>query len=1357
MKIQKRFISTAFLLLFSITTLFSQTKSIEYDNNWGKAGFTITNTKDSGIELNYSIENFSFVDMNIKGEVLQNIELPGVFLFNDAGMPSLPIESKMIAIPQNAQAKLKIVDFRTEKFQNIEMAPAPIIPLDTDNHIEYQKDEKVFSKDAFFPEVPFQISETQKLRGVDMVMLGITPFQYNPVTKELIVYKDIKLEITYEAGHFGDDRLRSRFWEPILDDALLNYSALPKIDFSKNSIKAKDDEYEYVILTLDDSDFVEWANVIAEYRRQQGISTGVFTLSDVPGGNTVNSIEDWVDNMYYNWNTPPAAILLLADYGTGNSGIISKSYPHPNSGNYITDNRFADVNNDDLPDIAFARITANDASQLEVMITKFIDYENSPPIAEDFYNHPITALGWQTERWFQICSETIGGFWKNNLGKDPVRINALYGGDPETDPWSIATNTNTVLNYFGPNGLNYIPDEPSELDGWEGGNAEAINEAINAGSFMLQHRDHGSEGGWGEPDYTKANIPGLNNTDLSFIMSINCLTGRFEASNECFAEKFHRYTKNGVNSGALGLIAASQVSYSFVNDTYVWGCYDNMWPDFMPGETADPESRFIYPAFANVAGKNFLHQSSWPANFNNKQITYRLFHHHGDPFLNVYSEVPQDLSVFYQNVHLQNEMSMNLTVNEGSSIALTYFDESQQKTIILATAIANSGSTTLTLGTMPAVGTNMLLTITKQNYFRFTQEIEVINPSGSYDVLEGFVINDGGNQEAEYGETFNLDMTLKNIGVSTSENVLATISTEDSYVVSLVNAENVSFSNIEANGSSTSSGQFTVELDNAIPDEHIVEFDLTITDDSGESYQSTFSITVNAPILTIGDLFVDDSASGNDDGYLDAGETADIIIQAKNNGHASIPNVIGNITSTSMDIVINTPTTAPETLNIDQSEEFIFSVTANEEVLLGTPADIQFILSGGTDSQYTVSETKEIEIGFKPVYCEAGANDPAYFFIEQVQFVEIDNTSEQYLGYTDFTDIYTHVFAGESYPITVTNGVDFPGVQMACWVDWNFDGDFEDANEETILDYEYPNGTASISVPENAHLGNTTMRIRLLFNGAVLPCNFTNAGEVEDYSILVLPEGPYVGNISADTSSICGSGSATLSLSFWNGDQLQWQKSSDAANWENIDGANTNPYTMDDISSTMHFRAVVDMNGYDQQLSNEMTITVFESAIANFTSTINLSAASFINNSTNADEYSWNFVDDFGTSSEQNPTYYYSEIGSYTVSLIASNENCPENEFSTEVNITALGINELNSLGIEIYPNPNKGVFEIKTSLSDVKTRITDLSGRVVYEQTISNRKERIDISKYDDGVYMIHFIVGNETYNTLIIKVSDR
>jgi len=207
------------------------------------------------------------------------------------------------------------------------MAPAAIIPMDTDPTIVYEKNTKVYSTNALYPKNPILISKIVQIRGVDAVMLSVTPFQYNPITEQLIVYRDIKIDITFEGGkgYFGDNRLRNKNWEPILDDALFNYSSLPKIDFNEKIKNAKDGEFEYVILTLDNSDFTDWAETIAEFRRKQGVSTGIFTIADVPGGNDVASIEAWVDDMYNNWTNPPAAVLILADYGTGTSGITSQS------------------------------------------------------------------------------------------------------------------------------------------------------------------------------------------------------------------------------------------------------------------------------------------------------------------------------------------------------------------------------------------------------------------------------------------------------------------------------------------------------------------------------------------------------------------------------------------------------------------------------------------------------------------------------------------------------------------------------------------------------------------------------------------------------------------------------------------------------------------------------------------------------------------------------------------------------------------------------------------------------------------------------------------------------------------------
>ena len=443
--------------------------------------------------------------------------------------------------------------------------------------------------------------------------------------------------------------------------------------------------------------------------------------------------------------------MLLADYSTGTAGITSYLYTHPAGyPNYASDNYFADVTGDDLPEVVFARITGNNNAQFQVMVSKFLKNERNPPTDPLFYNKPITALGWQTVRWFQICSEVVGGFWKNVQGKNPVRVNAVYEGNPTTDAWSTATNTSQVLTYFGPAGLGYIPATPQELGGFSGGTAQGVINAINAGSFMLQHRDHGSYDGWGEPAFNSTSISSLTNVNnkLPFIFSINCQTGAFHNTSECFAEKFHRWTYGGQNSGALGLIAATEVSYSFVNDVYVWGLFDNLWTNFMPGYGTNPASRDVLPAFGNAAGKYFLYQSGWPYNTGDKQVTYRLFHHHGDAFMTVYTEVPQNLNVTHNAALIGGISSFNVTANAGSFIALTVNGE------IIATANGTGSPVSMTIE--PQIpGNDMIVTVTKQNYFRYSSTVTIIPPTGPYVAYENHTISDAsGNNNglADFGE-----------------------------------------------------------------------------------------------------------------------------------------------------------------------------------------------------------------------------------------------------------------------------------------------------------------------------------------------------------------------------------------------------------------------------------------------------------------------------------------------------------------------------------------------------------------------------------------------------------------------------
>lgn len=858
------------IFILTVISIFSYLNSsiINFTDNWNNEGLNLINASETEIILEYSVHEIGLEEIEINGNKMIKPILTGCMLQNDEGMPDLPGFGRYFAIPVNADIELEILSTRKEIFKDINVAPAPRIPLDTETGpLAYSQNQEVYASNSFYPEAPIKLSHITKIRGVDAAILGITPFQYNPVTKELVVYTDIRIQISFKggSGRFGEDKFRNIWWDPILQDVFLNFDSLPSINYLTSSHRTED--YDYIIITPDDPIFIAWADSLSIFRNEQGIRTGVVTTTEV-GGNTVIAIENYIDNAYNNWDIPPSAVLLLGDYGSTGSSIVS-----PIWNNYcVSDNIFADVSNNDMPDVILARMTAQNEDQLSTMIGKVLDYERNPSTNQDFYDHPVTALGWQTERWFQICSESVGGFWHNELGKDQVRINAIYAGNPDVDPWSTATNTYTILNIFGPNGLNYIPASPSQLGGWSGGNAFDINNAINSGAFMLQHRDHGGVTGWGEPDYDTGDLNGLNNEDLVFVFSINCLTGKYNAAQNSFAELFHRHEQ-----GALGLIAASEVSYSFVNDTFVWGMYDNLWKDFLPQFGGSPsESDWIRPAFANAAGKYFLQQSSWPYNSNNKEVTYNLFHHHGCAFTTVHSEMPQQLTVSHADELIAGLESFTVAADEGALIGLTVNGE------VIASVLGTGAP--LEIDIPQQVPNNIMkVTVTKQNHYRYSAEVAIISSDMYVICYDVDYVELGVHAEDSYQslDTLQIDLTLQNIGMQPTGNAVTAILTTDSDKIIIIN-DTMNGQQIPASSNITYTDAFTIELLPLIEDNSTIEFEIEVTS-NGVSWISGFELNCNAPVLEYWDFAV--NVLNGSDQILDPGEQGEIFLGFYNAGN----------------------------------------------------------------------------------------------------------------------------------------------------------------------------------------------------------------------------------------------------------------------------------------------------------------------------------------------------------------------------------------------------------------------------------------------------------------------------------------
>ncbi|MBR4146714.1 MAG: T9SS type A sorting domain-containing protein [Bacteroidales bacterium] len=880
------------LLQLLVITLLAMTANLTMAQTYtfpvkGSQGFAMTNKTRDGAHISYQLGQFSLSQLNYRDEEMSEISIKAVCIPNDAGLPNLPAESRMMAIPQGAKATLSVVRAEQQTFHNVNIAPALRIQAESEEpDMEYKKDMKVYSKNAFYPENPFTVSKSY-IRGVDAVTVSVTPFQYNPVTKDLVVYTDIELAINYEGGngHFGEDRLRSPYWDPILAAELMNYDQLPVIDYEarmQDWIRDGADGAEYLIITPNNDAWAPYAQQLKEYRMQQGIITEVYRLDEMPATTTA-AMKTWFHNAYNTWDIAPVAVCMLGDHGTNMGQYVpAETAPHP-YGSCITDNGYADVvGNDNLPDMVFSRLIAETPEQLPIFVGKQIEYEYTNPNTDpSFYANPITALGWQTERWFQICSEVFGGYMRNH-GYNPQRINCVYSGTPGTS-WSSNQNTSMVVNYFGPNGRGYIPATPSELGGWTGGTPDQVVQAVNNGAFWLQHRDHGEEVGWGEPAVKNSHVAQMNNVGkLPFVMSINCLTGKFNYSNTCFCEAWMRQTYNGQNAGAVGVLCPTETSYSFVNDAFVWGVYDlfdgDFMPDFGPYQPAGPKTGNWMPAFGNVAGKYFLAQSSWPYNTDDKDITYTMFTAHCDAFLRIYTQVPQAITPNHLNVQLAGLTTFQITAPEGTTIALTTGEGENMEILAVATATGSVQNIEIPSQVPPTV---IRLTITGQNYLRYEADIDVIPADGPYVIINQYTLSDEAPQ-LNFGDETGFNIQLKNVGNTQAPAGTITLTSESEYVT--ITDGTADFTAINSNDVLDLSEAFSFTISDEVPNKTNIEFLATITS-GNDTYEYHITMKAYAPVFEIGNVTITE-LEGNGNGRLDPGERARLRFPIMNKGNA---------------------------------------------------------------------------------------------------------------------------------------------------------------------------------------------------------------------------------------------------------------------------------------------------------------------------------------------------------------------------------------------------------------------------------------------------------------------------------------
>ncbi|PCJ78967.1 MAG: hypothetical protein COA57_15885, partial [Flavobacteriales bacterium] len=154
---------------------------------------------------------------------------------------------------------------------------------------------------------------------------------------------------------------------------------------------------------------------------------------------------------------------------------------------------------------------------------------------------------------------------------------------------------------------------------------------------------------------------------------------------------------------------------------------------------------------------------------------------------------------------------------------------------------------------------------------------------------------------------------------------------------------------------------------------------------------------------------------------------------------------------------------------------------------------------------------------------------------------------------------------------------------------------------------------------------------------------------------------PPTANFSYSSATIC----VNDSIQFTNNSNYATSYFWTFQNGSPATSTTTNPSVSYSTSGTYNVTLIATGVNSSDTISQSITVSVSQPPSAGFSASDTViylpnATVSFTNSSSNASSYLWDFGDSTTTDTMQNPTHIYTSAGSYSVTLIATNGQCPD-------------------------------------------------------------------------------------------------
>lgn len=663
-----------------------------------------------GLDVSYSFPSAEMRVKEVDGTIFQRFDVDRYDHLTEVGKPQLPSKIINILVPNNAEISLGPVNAR--KYSSEGYHIYPVQKELTDNQLpgssEFQMDENLYNSSELYPSSNVELVSIQEYRGARIAQIRINPIQYSPADST-IVYAD---SVDFSVEFIGEEK---DFLFPAIASVVAvvttvvivnNIVSNPHAEPAPEPPNIAPSRGEMLIVTH--PDYMPAAGKFATWKRQMGYSVEIESRLDW----TSSTIDDHVKA------SSPNYLLLLGDENRVPPAYIWPDMVNETEFQIPTDLNYAcfDGAEDYFPDLSYGRIPATTSQEADNAVSKIIRYEQSPPNDPSFYS----------------TTATVGFFQDGEQHYDKPEYNEEPDGYADLrfieTAWQVGTYLSENHSHFidelffaHRNGENRWILNTVNPTHWRGGSRiperlvrpnydwnvthEDINSVLADGRQLVLYRGHGWTSSWSHPYYPAGYASSAQNYDeLPIILSTTCLTGHYNENTWSLAEGFLTSSQNG----AVGVVAASNVSYSNPNNAIVKGMIDAIWPDpgmMYNGHREDRPAREAVRKMGDVLQMGLFCMANRSSEHMIREH-YKTYHWFGDPSMSVWKNQPEPITA----THLR-EIDDNDTQLEVRSNCHEGFITLTQNGIVLAKQRLGTWRNVLTIPEL-AEGHNLFLTIT---------------------------------------------------------------------------------------------------------------------------------------------------------------------------------------------------------------------------------------------------------------------------------------------------------------------------------------------------------------------------------------------------------------------------------------------------------------------------------------------------------------------------------------------------------------------------------------------------------------------------------------------------------------------